>query len=352
MKGLLCKAFFYVDMKNIRVGINGFGRIGRGFLRQLIASDFSQNIQVVVINDLGKPSTLAHLFEFDSVHGRWNGSVKSEGNSLIINSKKISLTNISELEKLDWGRYKVDVVVECTGRFKTSETAMVHVKSGAKRVIISAVAKGEDVKTIVLGANESTLDGSEKIISNASCTTNCAAPLVDIIDRNFRVESGYITTVHSYTSDQTLHDRPHDDLRRGRAAALSIIPTTTGAAKAITRVFPHLDGKLGGAGIRVPVANGSLTDITYIVKAKTTVEEVNRTFQLAANEGAWKGILEYTTKPLVSVDILGNSHSCVFDSLLTSVIGNMVKVVGWYDNEIGYSSRLIDLIKYWSKLWD
>lgn len=352
MKGLLCKAFFYGNMKKIRVGINGFGRIGRGFLRSLLSSDFSQNMEVVVINDLGSAPILAHLFEFDSIHGRWNGSVESEDDALIINSIRIPLTNISELEKLDWRRYNVDVVIECTGRFKTKESAMIHVKAGAPRVIISAVAKGEDVKTIVLGANESNLNGSEKVISNASCTTNCAAPMVDIIDRNFGVESGYITTVHSYTSDQTLHDRPHEDLRRARAAALSIIPTTTGAAKAITRVFPHLDGKLGGAGIRVPVPNGSLTDITYIVKEKTTVEEVNRAFQLAASEGAWKGFLEYTTKPLVSVDILGNSHSCVFDSLLTSVIGNMVKVVGWYDNEIGYSSRLIDLINYWSKLWD
>lgn len=339
-------------MKKIRVGINGFGRIGRGFVRSLISGEFAKNMEVVVINDLGTASTLAHLFEFDSIHGRWNGSIEADDNSLIINDVKIPLTNIAALDELNWSKYDVDVVIECTGRFKTKEAALKHVQSGAPRVIISAVAKGEDVKTIVLGANESNLDGSEKVISNASCTTNCAAPLVDIIDRNFGVESGYITTVHSYTSDQTLHDRPHDDLRRARAAALSIIPTSTGAAKAITRVFPHLDGRLGGAGIRVPVPNGSLTDITYIVKKKTSVEVVNQAFQNAAMEGPWKGILEYTTKPLVSVDILGNGHSCVFDSLLTSVIGDMVKVVGWYDNEIGYSSRLIDLINYWSKLWD
>ena len=335
-----------------RVAINGFGRIGRGFLRQLLTSPFADEIEIVAINDLGKADMLAHLFEFDSVHGRFAGAVSFSENSLIVNGLEIPMTHISDPAKLNWKPYSPDVIIESTGKFKAEKDALMHVKAGAKRVIISAVAKGEKIKTIVLGANEDLLDGSEKVISNASCTTNCAAPMVEIIDRNFEIESGYITTVHSYTSDQTLHDRPHDDFRRARAAALSIIPTSTGAAKAITRVFPKLDGRLGGAGIRVPVPNGSLTDITYIVKKKTDVAEVNRVFKEAAAAGRWKGYLEYTDKPIVSVDVVGNPHSCVYDSLLTSVIGNMVKVVGWYDNEIGYSSRLIDLVMYWRKLWD
>ena len=340
-------------MKNkTRIVLNGFGRIGRGFLRQLLASNFNDELEIVAINDLGDAAILAHLFEFDSIHGRYNGPVSHNATAIIINDIEIPLIQIANPEDLDWRPFSPDVVIECTGRFKTEKAALLHVKAGAPRVIISAVAKDEAIKTIVLGANEELLDGSEKVISNASCTTNCAAPLVEIIDRHFGIESGYITTVHSYTSDQTLHDRPHTDFRRARAAALSIIPTSTGAAKAITRVFPKLDGKLGGAGIRVPVPNGSLTDITYIVKKRTHIEEVNRAFAEAAQSGRWKGILEYTDKPLVSIDVVGNTHSCVFDSLLTSVIGDMVKVVGWYDNEIGYSSRLIDLVRYWSKLWD
>lgn len=348
----LAENAYLCTMKKIRVGLNGFGRIGRGFARSLYGSELSDQIEIVVINDLGEVKTLAHLLEFDSIHGRWDGAISTTDNSLLINADEIAVTNIADLDKMDWKPYNLDVVIECTGKHKTEGDALKHVAAGVPRTIISAVAKGEDVKTVVLGANASILDGSEKVISNASCTTNCAAPLVDVIDKNFGVESGYITTVHSYTSDQTLHDRPHIDLRRARAAAISIIPTTTGAAKAITRVFPHLDGQLGGAGIRVPVPNGSLTDITYIVKNTTSVEAVNAAFRSAALNGSWKGILEYTEKPIVSVDILGNGHSCVFDALLTSVIGNMVKVVGWYDNEMGYSARLIDLVLYWSKLWD
>ncbi len=338
--------------KKLRIALNGFGRIGRGFLRQLVDSDYGSEIEIVAINDLGKAPILAHLLEFDSVHGRFSGTVEASERGIIVNGLEIPLLNVSDPADLDWRNFSPDVVVECTGRFKTEEQALMHVKAGAPRVIISAVAKGESIKTIVLGANEHLLNGSEKVISNASCTTNCAAPLVDIIDRNFGIESGYITTVHSYTSDQTLHDRPHEDFRRARAAALSIIPTTTGAAKAITRIFPDLNGRLGGAGIRVPVPNGSLTDITYIVREKTSVERVNQVFAEAAAEGRWKGILEYTDKPIVSIDVVGNTHSCIYDSLLTSVIGNMVKVVGWYDNEVGYSTRLIDLVRYWSKLWD
>jgi glyceraldehyde 3-phosphate dehydrogenase len=338
--------------KKIRIALNGFGRIGRRVARLIYESKEHENIEIVAINDLGNAATLAHLFEFDSIHGKWNGQIGYGQNHLNINGKKIDLLKLADPEDLNWKPYALDAVIECTGLFKTEEAAMLHVKAGAPRVIISAVASGQNIKTIVLGSNGNLLDGSEKVISNASCTTNCAAPLVDVINQNFGIESGYITTVHSYTSDQSLHDRPHFDLRRARAAALSIIPTTTGAAKAITRVFPELKGNFGGAGIRVPVPNGSLTDITYIVKKAADIQAVNEAFKIASSQSPWTGIMEYTEKPLVSIDVIGNKHSCVYDALLTSVIGNMVKVVGWYDNETGYSARLIDLVKYWSKLWD
>ncbi len=335
----------------IKIGINGFGRIGR-CLTRLILSNPDSNIEIVGINDLGSPEALAHLLEFDSVQGRWNADIAHTASSIIINGIEIPVSAFREPEDTDWGSYETDVVIESTGKFKTEQSVQGHMKAGAKRVIISAVASGETIKTIVMGANEILLTGSEQVISNASCTTNCAAPLVDVIDSLCGIESGYITTVHSYTSDQSLHDRPHSDLRRARAAALSIIPTSTGAAKAITRIFPDLEGRLGGAGIRVPVPNGSLTDVTYTVSRPATLEEVNEAFAKAASDGKWKGYLEYTEKPLVSSDIIGNQSSCVFDAQLTSVIGKMVKVVGWYDNEMGYSARLIDLLLYWSKLWD
>jgi glyceraldehyde 3-phosphate dehydrogenase len=338
--------------KKIRIGINGFGRIGRGIVRELIANSEARNIELVAINDIGPLDVLAHLFEYDSIHGKWQGLVSYEPKTLVINGHRIHFSAESEISEIGWGELGVDLVIESTGKFKSREAARGHIHAGARKVIISAVADDENIPTIVLGANEHLLTGKEDIISNASCTTNCAAPLIDIIDRLAGIESGYITTVHSYTSDQTLHDRPHTDFRRARAAAVSIIPTTTGAAKAVTKVFPSLEGKLGGAGIRVPVPNGSLTDITYIVRKQTTVEEVNAAFKSAAEEGKWKGYLAYTEKPLVSIDIVGNPHSCVYDAQLTSVIGNMVKIVGWYDNEIGYSNRIIDLIGYWSKLWD
>jgi glyceraldehyde 3-phosphate dehydrogenase len=337
--------------KKVRVAVNGFGRIGRVFTR--IAVQHAQDsIELVAINDLGSVEALAHLLEFDSVQGRWKANIEAKANSIQIDGLNIPIFNERDPGALPWKNLDVDIVLESTGKFKTVNAVQKHIEAGAKRVIISAVASGESVKTIVMGANENLLDGSETVISNASCTTNCAAPMVDVIDKLCGVESGYITTVHSYTSDQSLHDRPHADLRRARAAALSIIPTSTGAAKAITRIFPHLDGRLGGAGIRVPVPNGSLTDITYIVERAPTVDHVNKAFKEAARSGSWKGILEYTEKPLVSSDIISNPHSCVFDAQLTSVIGNMVKVVGWYDNEMGYSSRLLDLIRYWSTLWD
>lgn len=339
-------------MKKIRVGINGFGRIGRFITRLSFQEEFRDRLEIVGINDLGSLESMAHLLEFDSIHRRWEGEIKILNKGLKINESSIRISHESDPSKLNWSDLDVDVVLESTGKFKTEGQASKHLEVGAKRVIVTAVASGENIKTIVLGANENLLTGSEKIISNASCTTNCAAPLVDIIHRNFGIDSGYITTVHSYTSDQSLHDRAHADLRRARAAALSMIPTTTGAAKAITKVFPELDGSLGGAGVRVPVPNGSLTDITYIVRKNTSVSEINSLFRDASRNGNWSRYLDYTEKPIVSADIIGNSHSAVFDALLTSVIGKMVKVVAWYDNEAGYSSRLLDLILYWSKFWD
>lgn len=335
--------------KGIKIGINGFGRIGRTVFRSLL--EHANGIEVVAINDLGELGALAHLLEFDSIHGILKSDVSFDVDHIIVNGEKTPIYREKDPNHIPWAKHDVDVVLEATGRFKTKAEARGHINAGARRVIITAVGDGEDIKTIVLGANDHLIEASDTVLSNASCTTNCAAPLVDVIDKNFRIESGYITTVHSYTSDQTLHDRPHADLRRARAAALSMIPTTTGAAKAITKIFPHLDGQLGGAGIRVPVPNGSLTDVTYIVSKKTSVDEVNARFKEASEVGKWRGILGYTEKPIVSIDVVGNQHSCVFDAKLTSVIGNMVKIVGWYDNEMGYSSRLIDLIKHWSKFW-
>lgn len=335
--------------KGIRIGINGFGRIGRTVFRSLL--EHANGIEVVAINDLGESGALAHLLEFDSIHGILKSDISFDADHIIVNGVKTPIYREKDPNDIPWAEHDVDVVLEATGRFKTKAEARGHINAGARRVIITAVGDGEDIKTIVLGANDHLIEASDTVLSNASCTTNCAAPLVDVIDKNFQIESGYITTVHSYTSDQTLHDRPHADLRRARAAALSMIPTTTGAAKAITKIFPHLDGHLGGAGIRVPVPNGSLTDVTYIVSKKTSVDEVNARFKEASEVGKWRGILGYTEKPIVSIDVVGNQHSCVFDAKLTSVIGNMVKIVGWYDNEMGYSSRLIDLIKHWSKFW-
>ncbi len=336
--------------KRIRVGINGFGRIGRS-LSRLILSQPESPFELVAINDLGSPEAMAHLLEFDSIHGRWQADTSHSQGWLHANKQQVALHHEREPRNIPWGEYGIDVVVECTGKFKTAPAVQDHLDAGAPRVIISAVPSGEPVKTIVMGANEQLLDGSEQVISNASCTTNCAAPLLDIVDRACTIESGYVTTVHSYTGDQTLHDTAHSDLRRARAAALSIIPTSTGAAKAVTKIFPHLEGKLGGAGIRVPVPNGSLTDITFIVKEQITASKLNALFAKEASEGRWKPYLEYTEKPLVSVDVIGNPHSCVFDAQLTSVIGNMVKVVGWYDNEMGYTHRLADLMRYWAGKW-
>lgn len=326
----------------MRVAINGFGRIGR-MVTRFIALD-NRNIEVVAINDLADSHTMAHLFEFDSIHRIFPGSISATDDSLSVEGRKIQVFSEKDPSNLPWGDLDIDVVIECTGRFKSREQASAHIKAGAKKVIISAVSSDEDMTTMVLGVNDDIFNPKEDIVSNASCTTNSAAPMVKIIDDLCGIESGFITTVHSYTSDQSLHDSPHRDLRRARAAALSIIPTTTGAAKAITKIFPNLEGQMGGAGIRVPVPNGSLTDITYIVKNPLDADAINQKFREKA-EGEMKGILDYTEKPIVSVDILTNRHSCVFDAKLTAVVGNMVKTVGWYDNEAGYASRLIDLVE-------
>jgi len=324
-----------------RIAINGFGRIGRMTLRVLLQD---KHIEVLAINDLAEASTMAHLFKYDSIHGIFPGEISSTERHLVVNGKKILLCNEKDPAKLPWKENEIDIVIESTGLFRDRETAGYHLQAGAKKVVISAPAKDESIKSVVLGANDEIIDGSEEIISNASCTTNSLAPLVKILDQSCGIESGYVTTIHSYTGDQRLHDAPHKDLRRARAAAMNIVPTTTGAAKAITKIFPHLDGKLGGAGIRVPVADGSLTDFTCVVKNPKSIKEINRLFKDAA-ENELKGILAYTEDPIVSVDIIGNPHSSIFDAQLTSVIGNMVKVVGWYDNEMGYSNRLGDLIK-------
>jgi len=324
----------------VRIAINGFGRIGRIFLRSVL--NHSQ-IEVVAINDLSSAQTMSHLFKYDSVHRTYQGNVSHTENSINIDGHNIQYSSISNPEELPWKELKIDVVVECTGLFKSKELASHHLKAGAKKVIISAPPLDSGIKTIVMGVNDNLIDGTETIISNASCTTNSAAPMIQLINNHMGIESAYITTIHSYTTDQRLHDSPHNDLRRARAGATSIVPTTTGAAKAITKIFPELVGKMGGCGIRVPVPDGSLTDITCIVSKNTSVAEINDLFKNSA-KGSLNGILSFIEDPIVSVDILGNKHSCVFDSQLTSVIGKMVKVVGWYDNEVGYSNRLIDLV--------
>lgn len=327
-------------MKPIRVAINGFGRIGRTTLRVMLQRP---GIEVVVINDLTDSRTLAHLFKYDSVHRKFNGTVSHEGDGIIINGNKIPVTAIKDPSLLNWKHYDVDVVIESTGKFLDRESAQFHIMAGAKKVILSAPPKGSDISTVVLGVNDTILEKNDAIISNASCTTNCAAPMIKVLDDNWGIDDGYITTVHSYTGDQRLHDAPHKDLRRARAAAISMVPTSTGAAKAITKIFPHLEGRLGGAGIRVPVPDGSITDITCQLKQLPTVNEINDAFR-KASESSLKGILEYCEDPIVSIDIVGNPHSCIFDPEFTSVVGNMVKVMGWYDNEMGYSSRLADLV--------
>jgi glyceraldehyde 3-phosphate dehydrogenase len=325
----------------MKIAINGFGRIGRIFLRAILQHS---DIEVVAINDLADTATLAHLFKYDSVHSGFKGNVDFDAENLIINQKRIRVIAEKDPLKLPWAALGIDLVVESTGKFTSRQLASQHLTAGAKQVIISAPATDGDVPTVVLGVNDGMVDLKSPILSNASCTTNNVATMVKVLDDNWGIVDGYITTVHSMTGDQSLHDAPHKDLRRARAASASIIPTTTGAAKAITAIFPHLKGRLGGAGIRVPVLNGSLTDFTCSLKKMPTVDEINTAFK-HASQGAMKDVLEYTEDPIVSVDILDNPHSCIFDSKLTSVVGGLVKVVGWYDNEMGYSSRLADLVK-------
>ena len=325
----------------MRVAINGFGRIGRICLRTLLQKP---GVKIVAINDLGDVETLAHLLKYDSVHGNFKGKVQVLEGRLIINGHAIQVYSEADPAQLPWQKLDIDVVIESTGRFLSREKASRHLSAGARQVILSAPSTDKDVTAVVLGVNDERVDLTDQVISNASCTTNNVAAMVKVLDDNWGIVNGYITTVHSMTGDQNLHDAPHKDLRRARAASASIIPTSTGAAKAITHIFPHLEGCLGGAGIRVPVLNGSLTDFTCILKKQTSVEEINLAFK-NASEGFLKDILEYTEDPIVSVDILDNPHSCIFDSKLTSIVGGLVKVVGWYDNEFGYSSRLADLVE-------
>jgi glyceraldehyde 3-phosphate dehydrogenase len=324
----------------MKIAINGFGRIGRITLRTLLNKS---GIEVVAINDLSDTKTLAHLFKYDSVHGAFNGTVEASDTHLIINGKSVRVFAEKDPSFLPWTELGIDLVIESTGKFTTLEKASLHLKAGAKQVLISAPSPDKDVATVVLGVNDHLVDLFSPVLSNASCTTNNVAPMVKVLDDNWGIIDGYITTVHSMTGDQNLHDSPHKDLRRARAASASIIPTTTGAAKAITTIFPHLEGKLGGAGIRVPVLNGSLTDFTCTLKQRPSTEAINQAFKIAS-ENYLKGILEYTSDPIVSVDVIDNPHSCIFDSQLTSVVGELVKVVGWYDNESGYSNRLADLV--------
>ncbi len=324
----------------MKIAINGFGRIGRMFLRTAL----ERNFDVIAINDLTTPATLAHLFKYDSVHGVYPGQISVDGQCLVVDGKHIEIISNSKPETLPWKDLGVDLVVESTGKFANQASAEKHLQAGAKQVLVSAPVADKDVPMVVMGVNDHEVDFSSTILSNASCTTNNVAPMVKILDDFWGIEDGYITTVHSMTGDQNLHDAPHHDLRRARAASSSIIPTSTGAAKAITHIFPHLDGKLGGAGIRVPVLNGSLTDFTCILKKKTTIEEINEAFKAAAN-GKLNKVLQYTEDPIVSVDIINNPHSCIFDAQLTSIVGDLVKVVGWYDNESGYSNRLADVVE-------
>lgn len=325
---------------SIKIGINGFGRIGRLVFRRALELG---GFDFVGINDLTNAATLAHLLKYDSVHRRFNGEIKVEGNDLIVNGDRIKITAEKDPSKLNWK--DVDVVIESTGVFRDKESCLNHIKAGAKKVVLTVPAKGEIDAMVVLGVNDHILTGKEQVVSNASCTTNCLAPMVKVLNDTFGIEHGFMTTVHSYTNDQRLLDLPHSDLRRARAAAASIIPTTTGAAKAIDKIIPELKGKLNGNSLRVPTPDGSITDFVAVLKKSVTVEQVNEAFKKASEVPSFKGILEYTEDPIVSADIVGTTASVIFDSLSTMANGNLVKVVGWYDNEYGYSCRVVDLVK-------
>lgn len=327
-----------MEKPTINLGINGFGRIGRSLVRLL---QNHPNIRIKRINDLADIKTMAHLLKYDSVHGVLHKKVTTTDHSIFIDEIEIPYSSNSKLEDLDWEG--INIVIECTGKFKTREHLEKHINAGAEKVILSVPPLEDAIKTIVLGVNDHLLTADDTILSNASCTTNNAAPILDVIQKLCGIEQAYISTIHSYTSDQNLHDQPHTDLRRARAAAQSIIPTTTGAAKALTKIFPNLSDSIGGCGIRVPVPNGSLSDITLNVHNPVSIEEINAAFR-KASETNLKGILEYTEDPIVSIDIVNNTHSCIYDSQMTSVIDRMVKIIAWYDNEYGYSSRLIDLV--------
>lgn len=322
-----------------RIAINGFGRIGRLTMRNLLKK---KGIQVVAINDLTDNATLAHLFKYDTMHGQFEGDVHADNEYLYFNGKKILGSAIKNPAELPWKKLKVDVVLECTGIFLDKEKAGLHLQAGAKRVILSAPPKTDDVPTFVIGANHDQIKSTDLIVSNASCTTNCLVPMVQVLDKAFGVEQFFMNTIHAYTADQNLQDGPHRDLRRARAAAMNIVPTSTGAAKAVTMVAPHLKGKIAAHSLRVPVATGSMTDLVCVLKNPATTDAINGAFKAAA-DGHLKGILEYSEAPLVSSDIVRNTHSCIYDAGLTQVNGNMARICGWYDNEAGYSARLADL---------
>jgi glyceraldehyde 3-phosphate dehydrogenase len=328
----------------VKIGINGFGRIGRNYFRAALAK--GSDIEIVAVNDLTDNKALAHLLKYDSITGRLDATVELDGDNIIVNGKAIRVLEERDPANLPWGELGVEIVIESTGRFTKAEDARKHITAGAKKVLVSAPATGDNVATLVLGVNEGTYDpATHDVISNASCTTNCLAPLAKVFLDEFGIERGLMTTVHAYTADQNLQDGPHSDLRRARAAAVNIIPTSTGAAKALGLVIPELVGKLDGYALRVPVPTGSITDLTIETSANVTVEQVNAAYKAAA-EGPLKGILKYTEDPIVSSDIVNDPHSSIFDAGLTKVIGNQVKVASWYDNEWGYSNRLVDLTEY------
>ena len=329
------------DKLSIRVGINGFGRIGRNYLRAELAK--GTDLEIVAVNDLSDPASLAHLLKYDSVNGRLNQDVSVDGTNIIVGGNVIKVLAERNPEDLPWGELGVDIVIESTGRFTDADAARAHIKAGAKKVIISAPATGEDA-TFVIGVNEELYDNKKHhIISNASCTTNCLAPFAKVFNDKFGIENGLMTTVHAYTADQNLQDGPHGDLRRARAAAINIVPSSTGAAKAIGLVLPELKGKLDGYALRVPVPTGSITDLTLVSKTTVTVEQVQDAYREAAASGRLKGILKYTEEPIVSSDIVADPHSSIVDAGLIKVIGNTVKISSWYDNEWGYSNRLVEL---------